>query len=158
LIALAERGAATQEEIEAEHAKDKTTPGNIAYETCISSLPNSEAKSYAFNKVMDASTLTSIRTALIAGFQRPIQRHLLEPFVDLYFAHLISEWNAKSYEGAAKFVTGMYPSWIITQETLDKTNAWLNGEGKDSPAVLRKLLKDSQDGVIRALKVQKIDS
>ncbi len=158
LIALAERGAATQEEIEAEHAKDKTTPGNIAYETCISSLPNSEAKSYAFNKVMDGSTLTSIRTALIAGFQRPIQRHLLEPFVDLYFAHLISEWNAKSYEGAAKFVTGMYPSWIITQETLDKTNAWLNGEGKDSPAVLRKLLKDSQDGVIRALKVQKLDS
>ena len=107
---------------------------------------------------MDSSTLTSIRTALIAGFQRPIQRHLLEPFADLYFAHLISEWNAKSYEGAAKFVTGMYPSWIITQETLDKTNAWLNGEGKDSPTVLRKLLKDAQDGVIRALKVQKLDS
>jgi aminopeptidase N len=52
----------------------------------------------------------------------------------------------------------MYPSWIISQVTLDKTNAWLNGVGKDAPAVLRKLVKESQDGVIRALKVQALDN
>jgi aminopeptidase N len=52
----------------------------------------------------------------------------------------------------------MYPSWIIKESTVDRTNAWLSGEGKDAPAVLRKLLKESQDGVIRALKVQKLDS
>jgi len=120
--------------------------------------PNSEAKAYAFNTVMHQDAQTSVRTALVAGFQRPIQRHLLEPFVDLYFENLLSEWESKSYEGAAKFVTGMYPSWIISQVTLDKTNAWLNGVGKDAPAVLRKLVKESQDGVIRALKVQALDN
>ena len=158
LIALTERGATTQSEIDAEYAADSTTSGNIAYETCKAAMPNSEAKAYAFNKVMDESVVTSIRSGLVAGFQRPIQRHLLESFVDLYFGNLLSEWSSKSYEGAAKFVTGMYPSWIISQSTLDKTNAWLNGEGKDTPAVLRKLVKESQDGVIRALKVQKLDS
>ena len=63
----------------------------------------------------------------------------------------------KSYEGAAKFVTGMYPSWVVSDLTVEKTNAWLNGAGKDAPTVLRKLVKESQDGLIRALKVQKLD-
>jgi len=158
LIALTERGAATEAELDAELASDNTTSGNLAYQSAKAATPNAEAKAYAFNTVMSQDAQTSVRTALVAGFQRPIQRHLLEPFVDLYFENLLSEWESKSYEGAAKFVTGMYPSWIISQVTLDKTNAWLNGVGKDAPAVLRKLVKESQDGVIRALKVQALDN
>ena len=158
LIALTERGAATEAELDAELASDNTTSGNLAYQSAKAATPNSEAKAYAFNTVMSQDAQTSVRTSLVAGFQRPIQRHLLEPFVDLYFENLLSEWESKSYEGAAKFVTGMYPSWIISQATLDKTNSWLNGVGKDAPAVLRKLVKESQDGVIRALKVQALDN
>ena len=158
LIALTERGAATEAELDAELASDNTTSGNLAYQSAKAATPNAEAKAYAFNTVMHQDAQTSVRTALVAGFQRPIQRHLLEPFVDPYFENLLSEWESKSYEGAAKFVTGMYPSWIISQATLDKTNAWLNGVGKDAPAVLRKLVKESQDGVIRALKVAALDN
>jgi aminopeptidase N len=158
LIALTERGATSKSELEAELAKDNTTTGNIAFETALAAFPNSEAKAYAFNKVRDESAATSIRSALVSGFQRPSQRHLLTPFVDLYFDNLITEWDSKSYEGAAKFVTGMYPSWVVSDLTVEKTNAWLNGVGKDAPAVLRKLVKESQDGLIRALKVQKLDS
>ena len=157
LIALTERGATTQAELDAELASDNTTSGNLLFETAKAATPNADAKAYAFNTVMHQDAQTSVRSALVAGFQRPIQRHLLAPFVDLYFENLLSEWESKSYEGAAKFVTGMYPSWIISQSTLDKTNAWLNGVGKDAPAVLRKLVKESQDGVIRALKVQALD-
>ena len=157
LIALTERGATTQAELDAELATDNTTSGNLLFETAKAATPNAEAKAYAFNTVMHQDAQTSVRSALVAGFQRPIQRHLLTPFVDLYFENLLSEWESKSYEGAAKFVTGMYPSWIISQSTLDKTNVWLNGVGKDAPAVLRKLVKESQDGVIRALKVQALD-
>jgi aminopeptidase N len=158
LIALTERGATTQAELDAELASDNTTSGNLLFETAKAATPNAEAKAYAFNTVMHQDAQTSVRSALVAGFQRPIQRHLLAPFVDLYFENLLSEWESKSYEGAAKFVTGMYPSWVISQSTLDKTNAWLNGVGKDAPAVLRKLVKESQDGVIRALKVQALDN
>ena len=158
LIALTERGATTQAELDAELAVDNTTSGNLFYESAKAATPNAEAKAYAFNKVMDETAPTSVRSALVAGFQRPIQRHLLTPFVDLYFENLLSEWNAKSYEGAAKYVSGMYPSWIISQSTLDKTNAWLDGVGKDAPAVLRKLVKESQDGIIRALKVAALDN
>ena len=157
LIALTERGATTKAELDAEVAKDNTTTGNLAYETCLSAMPNSDAKAYAFNKGLDAEVATSVRTALVAGFQRPIQRTLLEPFVNLYFDNLISVWESRSYEPAAKFVTGFYPTWIVKQSTVDATNAWLNGAGKDSPTVLRKLVRESQDGLIRALKVQALD-
>jgi aminopeptidase N len=157
LIALTERGATTKAELEAEVAKDNTTTGNLAYETCLAAMPNSEAKAYAFNKGMNVDEATSVRTALVAGFQRPIQSKLLEPFIDLYFDNLIPVWESRSYEPAAKFVTGFYPTWIVKQSTVDATNAWLNGAGKDSPAVLRKLVKESQDGLIRALKVQALD-
>jgi aminopeptidase N len=157
LIALTERGATTKAELDAELAKDNTTTGNLAYETCLAAMPNSEAKAYAFKKVLNEDIVTSVRTALIVGFQRPIQRDLLEPFVTRYFDNLINAWESKSYEGAAKYVTGFYPNWIVKQSTVDATNAWLNGAGKDSPAVLRKLVKESQDGLIRALKVQALD-
>jgi aminopeptidase N len=120
-------------------------------------MPNHEAKAYAFNKVLNEEVSTSVRTALVAGFQRPIQGKLLEPFVNLYFDNLISVWESKSYEPAAKYVTGFYPSWVVKQSTVDLTNAWLAGTGKDAPAVLRKLVKESQDGLIRALKVQVLD-
>jgi aminopeptidase N len=157
LIALTERGATTKAELDAELAKDNTTTGNLAYETCLAAMPNHEAKAYAFNKVLNEEVATSVRTALVAGFQRPIQGKLLEPFVDLYFENLISVWESKSYEPAAKYVTGFYPSWVVKQSTVDLTNAWLAGTGKDAPAVLRKLVKESQDGLIRALKVQVLD-
>ena len=157
LISLTERGATTKQELEAELAKDNTTSGNLFFETATAAAPNAEAKAYAFNKVMDANVATSVRSALVAGFQRPIQRHILESFVDLYFENLLSQWKSKSYEIAAKYVTGLYPSWVLTQKVMDKTNSWLSGEGKDAPAVLRKLVKESQDGLIRALKVQKLD-
>jgi aminopeptidase N len=157
LIALTERGATTKAELDAELAKDKTTTGNLAFETCLAAMPNNEAKAYAFNKGLDAEVATSVRTALVAGFQRPIQSTLLEPFVNLYFDNLISVWESRSYEPAAKFVSGFYPTWIVKQSTVDLTNAWLAGAGKDSPAVLRKLVRESQDGLIRALKVQALD-
>jgi aminopeptidase N len=157
LIALTERGATTKAELDAELARDNTTTGNLAFETCLAAMPNSEAKAYAFNKGLDADVATSVRTALVAGFQRPIQSTLLEPFVGLYFDNLISVWESRSYEPAAKFVSGFYPTWIVKQSTVDATNSWLAGAGKDSPAVLRKLVKESQDGLIRALKVQALD-
>jgi aminopeptidase N len=158
LIALTERGATTQAELDAELASDNTTTGNLFYQSAKAATPNAEAKAYAFNTVMHQDAQTSVRSALVAGFQRPIQRHLLTPFVDLYFDNLLKEWESRSYEGAAKFVSGLYPTWIINQSTLDKTDAWLQGLGKDAPAVLRKLVKEAQDGLIRALKVQALDN
>jgi len=154
IIALSERGAISKAELDAELERDNTTSGNCFYETALSAAPTSEAKEYAWGKIVNEDIQTSIRTALVAGFQRPIQRELLANYVDRYFDSIITVWESKSYEGAAKIVSGLYPTWIVSQQTIDKTEKWLSTTGKDAPTVLRKLVVDAQDGLVRALKVQ----
>ena len=155
IISLSERGAIERAELDAELARDNTTSGNAFFETALAAAPTQEAKEYAWNKIINENIQTSVRSALIAGFQRPTQRHLLENFVDQYFDSIISVWDSKSYEGAAKIVSELYPIWVVSQSTVDKTSVWLETSGKNSPAVLRKLVIDAQDDLIRALKVQR---
>jgi aminopeptidase N len=154
MIALSERGAITKAELDAELVRDNTTSGNCFYETAIAAAPTGAAKDYAWHKIVNEDIQTSVRSALVAGFQRPIQRELLTNYVDRYFESIIGVWEAKSYEGAAKIVSGLYPIWVVSQVTIDKTATWLNTTGKDSPAVLRKLVIEARDGLVRALKVQ----
>jgi aminopeptidase N len=154
MIALSERGAITKAELDAELSKDNTTSGNCFYETAIAAAPTGNAKDYAWHKIVNEDIQTSVRSALVAGFQRPIQRELLANYVDRYFESIIGVWESKSYEGAAKIVSGLYPTWVVSQVTIDKTATWLNTTGKDSPAVLHKLVIEARDGLVRALKVQ----
>jgi aminopeptidase N len=154
IIALSERGAIERSELDAERERDNTTSGNCFFETAVAAAPTQEAKDYAWNKIVKEDIQTSVRSALVLGFQRPIQRELLENYVDRYFDSIISVWESKSYEGAAKIVSGLYPTWVVSKTTIDKTGVWLDTTGKDSPAVLRKLVIEARDGLIRALKVQ----
>ena len=154
IISLSERGVIDKDELKIELARDNTTSGNCFFETALAATPTQEAKEYAWNKIINEDIQTSVRSALITGFQRPSQRHLLENFVDQYFDSIISVWDSKTYEGAAKIVSDLYPTWVVSQSTVDKTSVWLQTSGKNSPAVLRKLVIDAQDNLIRALKVQ----
>jgi aminopeptidase N len=51
----------------------------------------------------------------------------------------------------------LYPKYIITQETLDKTDAWLKGPGKDAADTLRRLVSEGRDSLARSLSVQEKD-
>ena len=51
----------------------------------------------------------------------------------------------------------MYPIYVTTQETLDKTINWLHTTGKDGQAGLRRLVSEGRDSLERALKVQAKD-
>ena len=154
IIALSERDAITKEELDAELSRDNTTSGNCFHETAVAANPSTMAKDYAWNKIINEDIQTSVRSALVVGFQRPIQRELLASYVDRYFDSIIAVWESKSYEGASKVVTGLYPTWVLSQSTVDKTTAWLDTVGKDAPTVLRKLVIEARDGLLRALKVQ----
>ena len=85
-----------------------------------------------------------------------IRREILEQR-DQYFDLLLSTWNGKSYEVASKIVNGLYPTYVISKETLDKTNKWLETTGKDAATGLRRLVTEARDAMERALKVQSID-
>lgn len=157
VIALAERGLMDKSALAAELLKDNTLTGQLSHTTALAALPTAEAKSQTWKSITTEEISTSQREAKLAGFMRALHRPLLANYVDPYFDLLLDTWGKKSYEVASKFVTGMYPIYITTQETLDKTVNWLNTTGKDGQAGLRRLVSENRDSLERALKVQAKD-
>ncbi|MFM8628428.1 MAG: ERAP1-like C-terminal domain-containing protein [Candidatus Nanopelagicus sp.] len=157
VIALAERGLMDKSALAAELLKDNTLTGQLSHTTALAALPTADAKSQTWKSITTEEISTSQREAKLAGFMRALHRPLLADYVDPYFDLLLDTWGKKSYEVASKFVTGMYPIYITTQETLDKTVNWLNTTGKDGQAGLRRLVSENRDSLERALKVQAKD-
>ena len=157
VTALAERGLMDKAALSAELLKDNTLTGQLAHATCLAALPTPEAKAETWKSLTTAEISTSVREAQIAGFQRALHRPLLAAYVDPYFDLLMETWGKKSYEVASKFATALYPVFITTQETLDKTIKWLDTTGKDGQAGLRRLVSEGRDALDRALKAQARD-
>jgi aminopeptidase N len=157
VIALSERGLMDKEALAAELLKDNTLTGQLSHATCLAALPTAEAKEATWKSITTEEITTSLREAKLAGFMRALHRPLLSAYVDPYFDLLLETWGKKSYEVASKFVTGMYPSYITNQVTLDKTINWLATTGKDGQAGLRRLVSEGRDSLERALKVQAKD-
>jgi len=157
VIALAERGLMDQQALAAELLKDNTLTGQLSHATALAALPTPEAKAQTWKSITTEEISTSLREAKIAGFMRALHRPLLASYVDPYFDLLLETWGKKSYEVASKFVMGMYPTFITTQATLDKTITWLNTTGKDGQAGLVRLVSEGRDALERALKVQAKD-
>jgi aminopeptidase N len=152
--ALAERGAVTSTEIDAVLADDQTHNGELAHAQAIASLPDSAIKAEAWRALLNDELSNSKRLALHRGFMRARQLDLMAGYVDLYFDSLLEMWNKTSFEEASSNVEMLYPRYVVTQSTLDKSDAWLNGAGKEAPAVLRRLVSEGRDSVARTLRVQ----
>jgi len=89
---------------------------------------------------------------------RARQIDLLAAYVDPYFDALLEMWSSSSFEVASSSVELLYPRYIITPETLEKTDSWLTGVGKDAPEVLRRLVSEGRDSLSRALRIQNKDA
>jgi aminopeptidase N len=154
---LVDRDAFTQRELDSVLAEDKTLTGETSYAQAVASFPNKQAKAAAWKSLMDDELSSYKRLALHRGFMRIGQEELLKDYVDPYFDSLLDMWNSSSYEVSSSNVEMLYPRYIITQEVLDKTDAWLGGVGKGAPDTLRRLVSEGRDSLARALRVQQKD-
>ncbi len=118
VIALAERGLMDKASLSAELLKDNTLTGQLSHATALAALPTADAKSETWKSITTEEISTSQREAKLAGFMRALHRPLLAAYVDPYFDLLLDTWGKKSYEVASKFVSGLYPIYLTTQETL----------------------------------------
>lgn len=94
--------------------------------------------------------------AVIGGFVDTDQRELLAPYTDKYFEVVKAIWDARSHEIAQQIAIGFYPTIQVSQEILDKTDAWL--ASAEPNAALRRLVSESRSGVERALQAQAADA
>ena len=157
LISLAAGGRADASVIEAALALDNTQNGQLAAATAHAAIPTAEGKAGTWESVVvRGEGANAVQRAAIDGFTKVWDTALLEPYVEKYFGAIRELWDATSYETASSMITGLYPVQLVSQSTLDATDAFLAALSPDVPA-LRRLLVESRDTVVRALKAQAAD-
>jgi len=157
-ISLAERGEITRTEIDAVLTNDPTLTGELSHAQAIAALPDPIIKAETWKSLINDELSTSKRAALQSGFMRARQSEILAAYVDPYFEALLQMWSNSSFDVASSNVESLYPRFVISQETLDKTDTWLNGIGAGAPEVLRRLVSEGRDSLARALRIQKRDA
>jgi len=158
LTSLVTGGRCGQADIDDELQRDNTQTGQLAAAGAKAAIPTAEAKAAVWDDVVVRGEMpNAAQRAAITGFTRVLDIALLEPFVDKYFGSIRRVWAEKSHEISSTIVTGLYPTQLVSQATLDATDAFLADLGSETPA-LRRLVLESRDGIVRALKAQAADT
>ena len=157
LTGLVAGGRRTEADIAAELERDATATGQLAAAMARAALPTPEAKAAAWTAIVERTDMpNAAQRSAIVGFGRVQDISLLAPYADKYFSAVRDVWNSRTHEIAQQIVVGLYPSRLTTQATVDATDAFLATLGDEAPS-LRRLLLESRDGVVRALKAQAVD-
>jgi len=153
---LAALGDADEAQVEAELERDPTAAGHRQAAAARAARPTLSAKQAAWASIVeDADLPNAVLSATLSGFQQPQQADLLEQFVEPYFEAVGRIWEARTNEVAFNIITGAYPSGVVTQATLDRTDAYLR-DAVPAPPV-RRLILEGRDGVARALRARATD-
>nr|WP_202509665.1 aminopeptidase N [Streptomyces sp. SID5643] len=154
---LAAVGRFDEAEIAGEYDRDRTAAGERHAATARAARPTEAAKAEAWASVVDSDKLpNAVQEAVIGGFVQTDQREVLAPYADRYFEVVKDIWESRSHEMAQQIAVGLYPTVQVSQETLDKTDAWL--ASAEPNAALRRLVSESRAGVERALRAQRADA
>ncbi|MGI5120940.1 aminopeptidase N [Marinactinospora thermotolerans] len=153
---LVVHGVAGEAEIDAELESDPTATGQRSAAGCRAALPTPEAKALAWERIAAAEMANAEFRATLLGFTEPAHRELLRPYVEKYYTLLGTAWEKWTGEFAQTFAEFAYPGYLIEEETLRRTDAYIEAE-KPAPA-LRRLLVEGRSGVERALRAQARDA
>ena len=158
LCNLIEKGAATAAEIDEEAKRDNTANGKKSEAFARAAFADPAIKSATFVSILNEDLSNHILLSKIRGLARPTQRELFEPFVDQYFDNVLNVWQTKSYETGRTFAQLLYPTYLVNEQTLSKTDNWLNSKGKDAPGGLKRIMNENRDSMARALKAAQSDN
>ncbi len=159
LTALAAAGAATEDEIDAERAREDTATGRERAAKALASIPTAEAKERAWREAVEESGRpNAIVDAIGLGFARGgTSPDLLRPYVERYHAMLDTVEDKGSHALIEGIVLGFYPFPVVDAGLLEATQSWLDAN-PDRPAALRRLVAENRDPVARALAAQERDA
>ncbi|WP_040510601.1 aminopeptidase N [Gordonia soli] len=142
--------------IDAEAQRDATSTGARIAAAARASRPLPEAKADAWAQAVDDDSLSNIYTrAVVGGFARSGQGHLLDPYLQKYFDAVQGVWDRRSSEVAQTVVIGLYPSWAISEEGLAAADRFL---AEDHPSALARLISEGRDSVARSLRARTFDA
>jgi aminopeptidase N len=161
--ALAARGLATEQELDAELARDTTASGRAGHATALAARPEATVKAAAWDAAVRGRELSNqLLSATIAGFNTAPEE-LLDPFVEPYFACLESVWAERSIEIASRIVRGLYPAVRDLgtagnpedHPVVARTDRWL-ADHPDAPRALRRIVIEQRSHLHRSLTAQAV--
>jgi aminopeptidase N len=150
-------GALGDDAIAAELERDPTAAGQRHAAAARAARPTPEAKAEAWRLAVEDETLpNAVQGAIISGFWNAEQVSLLEDYVEKYFEVVGDVWRDRTAEMAQQVVIGLYPTLLVSPRVVERTDLYL--EDPDVPPSLRRLLLESRDGVVRALRARARDA
>jgi aminopeptidase N len=153
---LVAKGRLEDDAIEAEQDADDTATGRRQAALARAARPSAAAKDLAWAEMIDRTDLpNAVLEATIAGFMQPDQVDVLRPFRDLYFADLPRVWRERTMEMAQDITLGLFPAYLVDDQTVAATDAFLSG---DLNSALRRLVTEGRDGLLRAARAQAKDA
>ena len=140
--------------IEAEFQRDPSDAAERNKERAGAARPQAAVKDAAWRRVVGGAVNNTMARAIIAGIVAPGQGELLRPYTPRYFDTVSKIWEPSS-ELAKTIVTGLYPSWDISQVGINAAYEFLAAE---MDKALRRLVREGQADVIRALAARKFET
>ncbi len=153
---LVSRGMAGQEEIDAEHDRDRTDAGERYAYACTAAIPEPAAKERAWNLIVAGDLPSATFRAVLGGFYSADQEDLVAPFVPRFFEAALAAWRDWGTDMAQYLAESGYPASVITREAIDTADEFL--AGASPPAPLFRLISEGRDDVARALRCRERDA
>ncbi|GHE89850.1 aminopeptidase [Streptomyces longispororuber] len=158
LLPLAVHGAADEQVLAAELARDDTASGKRHQVRCLAARPSAAVKAQAWASVVESDALSNaLVEATIAGFAQPSQRELTAAYAPKYFEAIERVWAERSIQIGMDVVRGLFPHLQDSPETLAAADAWLAAH-ESAPPALRRLVLEARDDLARALRAQACDA
>jgi aminopeptidase N len=157
LKSLAARGRADQARISDELARDNTISGQERAAAALAMRPTAAAKEQAWNDAVlrdDVPNETQRQIAL--AFNVHGQDEVLRPYLARYLEIASTIWEEKGTQRASTVLEWMFPRTLISSETLDAVDAWL--ESSDANPAAKRYVREGRADIARALAAQARDA
>jgi aminopeptidase N len=158
VASLVAGGRMGQDGIDTELQRDNTSSGQNAAALAKAAIPTPEAKAAAWESIVVKGELSNaLQGSAVTGFMRVLDRSLLEPYSEKYFAAVPGIVATRTHALAQQIVVGLYPALLTSQATIDRTDGFLASLPPES-AALRRMMLENRDGVARALRARAADA
>ncbi|MBK4159583.1 aminopeptidase N [Corynebacterium macginleyi] len=155
VAALAAAGALANAEaaIAAQLKRDNSATGYYSSLRARAAIATADNKRVVWEEIVAGNLTNRELTSKLEGLLYPHSDTLLTTAEFFEVAEKI--WESQSSEVGLTTVTGLFPSWDITQDGLDRADAFLQ---KDLAAGLHRTITEQRDRVARALRNRAVDA
>jgi aminopeptidase N len=152
---LAIIGAADDELIAEELRGDATSTGEESAAAARTAMASPEAKARAWEAIATPDAVSAgILRATVESFWHAEQLDVCAPYVDRYLEALPEIWRARGSDTAWGITFSMFPSLLVTADTVERVSRALDADLEDA---LRRLLVEGRAELERALRARAVD-